>query len=86
MKLTIINPQGIIFDLEIDDWTPISRQKDLSEVGIACLDEKEKQTIKNTLLMYSINVDSTENGLLILDKPVEFNYNPKKDKLTLKYN
>ena len=86
MKLTVISPQGLIFDLEIDDWTPISRQKDLSEVGISCIDETERQTIKNTLLFYSINVDTTENGLLILDKPVEFKYNPKKEKLTLKYN
>ena len=60
-------------------------KKNLSEVGIACIDETERQVIKNILLMHSIKVDTTENGLLILDKPVEFKHDPKKDTLLLKY-
>jgi len=85
MKLTIISKQGIKFNLTVDDWVPINKQKNLSEIGIACIDKTERQAIKNTLLLHSLKVDSTENNLLILNKPVEFKYDPKKDTLLLKY-
>lgn len=85
MHLSIITSQGIELGFTIDDWAPINKKKKLTEIGLACIDIKQAKEIHLILAFNSINVSVGTDYLLILDKPNEFKYDPKKDKLTLKY-
>ena len=80
-----ISDKSIIY-ANIDDWTPINKEKELTEIGLVILDEKINKGLQSTLKYHDIKIDVGTDNLLILEKPIEFKHILKKDELTLKYN
>ena len=83
MQLTVITPNGREINFVIDDWTPISEGKELTNVGLALIEEDQAKMLKHALEYHSIKVSVGTDYLLILDAPHSFIVG--RDKLRLHY-
>lgn len=86
MQLIVITPEGKELQFVIDDWTPINEKRQLTEIGLICIEQKHAQMIRHALEYHFIKVDVGTDYLLILPKPRKFKHDLKKDTLILKYN
>jgi hypothetical protein len=86
MNVTIITPDGAaIFAGFVDDWAPISEEKEITEVGLAIIEEKHAKMLRHTLEFHGIKVSVGTDYLLILPKPKKLRHRPKDNDLYLNY-
>jgi len=70
MNLNIITPENKELNFEIEDFAPISENKETTEIMLILLEEDQTKMLANTLEYHSIKTYKTSDLLgVIVDKP-----------------